>query len=71
MGQLSLSRSVGQTIVIDGPAIIQIKGVRGNPGPRGRCRDDCEILITAPATTSIVRGELIDERTGDYPKLET
>ena len=49
---LVLSRKPGESLVIDGQAVITI--VRATPGK-------VSIAITAPATTQVVREELLTE----------
>lgn len=60
MPHLVLGRAVGETIVVDGPAIIHIHKLR----PAYYPGDAVRILIEAPATTRIMRGELRDLQTG-------
>lgn len=49
---LVITREPGQTIVVDGPAVITFV----NQGKK------CRVLIDAPKTTKILRGELINEQ---------
>lgn len=48
---LRLSRRIGETIVVDGPAIIELKSIH---------RTRVVVVVSAPDTTRISRGERIE-----------
>lgn len=48
---LILQRNPGQSICVDGPAVITVTRVRG---------DRVTIDVSAPASTKVLRGELLD-----------